>query len=183
MAELIPISNIDVPVIFRKYGVVDVSELRASIDAEGQKVPIRVRQRGGRYLLVDGYRRVQAARQLGWDEINADVELFTSMGELVKEAIVINKVRKPFSNMDLACLFNDWIESGLYNRNQIADMWGFESRNTVTLYTRLTRHPEQIQNYVHEEKFGIEIAGKLLRILDEEVRVSNARDYVDRRNR
>ncbi len=48
-----------------------LGELAASLKADGLINPIRVRRRGDDYELVAGFRRVAAARSLGWRHISA----------------------------------------------------------------------------------------------------------------
>jgi len=49
----------------------DVTALAASIEEDGQLDPIIVRKNEGRLQLVDGFRRVQAARQIGLTHLKA----------------------------------------------------------------------------------------------------------------
>lgn len=50
-----------------------LDELKESLKEDGQWDPIIVRQKGERYEVIAGHRRVQAAKELGWAEIDATV--------------------------------------------------------------------------------------------------------------
>ena len=50
-----------------------LDELKESLKEDGQWDPIIVRQKGERYEVIAGHRRVQAAKELGWVEIDATV--------------------------------------------------------------------------------------------------------------
>lgn len=50
-----------------------LDELKSSLKEDGQWDPIIVRQKGDTYEVVSGHRRVQAAKELGWAEIDATV--------------------------------------------------------------------------------------------------------------
>lgn len=50
-----------------------LDELKESLKEDGQWDPIIVRQKGERYEVIAGHRRVQAAKELGWVEIEATV--------------------------------------------------------------------------------------------------------------
>jgi ParB-like chromosome segregation protein Spo0J len=68
--ERFPISAIYVPV--KRRATLEpqrVKELAESILEEGQKIPIRVRADGGRYVLVEGLHRLEACKALGEETI------------------------------------------------------------------------------------------------------------------
>lgn len=48
----------------------NIAELKADIDKNGLIVPIKVNED---QILIDGYRRLQACKELGWDEIEVNV--------------------------------------------------------------------------------------------------------------
>ena len=50
-----------------------LEELKESLREDGQWDPIIVRQKGERYEVISGHRRVQAAKEIGWTEIEATV--------------------------------------------------------------------------------------------------------------
>lgn len=54
----------------RTFGVGDISELAASMNEIGQITPVVLDTRNG---LIAGYRRLAAAKELGWEEIDAVV--------------------------------------------------------------------------------------------------------------
>ena len=61
-----PVAKIYVPTARRK--TLDPEKVRAIAEdwlANGQKVPIQVREDGDRYVLVEGLHRLEAAKELG----------------------------------------------------------------------------------------------------------------------
>lgn len=50
-----------------------IKEMKESLKEDGQWDPILVRPKGDRYELIAGHNRVLAAKELGWDEIEATV--------------------------------------------------------------------------------------------------------------
>lgn len=73
----IKIVNIDVGffVIREKFNEEHVKEIAESLKIDGQWNPIIVRSKGdGRFDLIAGHYRVQAAKELGWDEIEATIK-------------------------------------------------------------------------------------------------------------
>ncbi len=51
-----------------------LTELKDSLKEDGQWDPILVRLKGDKYELIAGHNRVQAAKELGWTEIEANVK-------------------------------------------------------------------------------------------------------------
>jgi len=51
-----------------------LKELKDSLKEDGQWDPILVRPKGDKYELIAGHNRVQAAKELGWTEIEANVK-------------------------------------------------------------------------------------------------------------
>ena len=49
-------------------------ELKKSIEQEGLREPITVRRDGEQFILIDGLRRLQVIRELGWDEVPCHIE-------------------------------------------------------------------------------------------------------------
>jgi len=71
------IANIDVGffAIREKFNEEHVKEIAESLKIDGQWNPIIVRPKeDGRYELIAGHYRVQAAKELGWDEIEATIK-------------------------------------------------------------------------------------------------------------
>ena len=70
----VPINDIYVPVKRRKLlNPESVEALAESILEVGQKIPIRIRRDGGRFVLVEGLHRLEACRALGEETIVAVV--------------------------------------------------------------------------------------------------------------
>jgi ParB family chromosome partitioning protein len=75
MSMKIRISKIDDSAftVREKLNQESLDELKESLKEDGQWDPIIVRQKGERYEVIAGHRRVQAAKELGWAEIEATV--------------------------------------------------------------------------------------------------------------
>jgi ParB/RepB/Spo0J family partition protein len=75
MAELrrLPLDQIDVPRARIRRDLGTIEDLAVSLDSFGLLHPVHVYASHGRYRLVAGERRLEAARKLGWDSIDAMV--------------------------------------------------------------------------------------------------------------
>ena len=68
--QIFPIAKIHVPVKRAKtLDQAKVEEIATSILDEGQRVPIRVRADGERFVLIEGLHRLEAQKALGEDNI------------------------------------------------------------------------------------------------------------------
>jgi len=74
-------------------------ELKDSLKADGQWDPIIVRQKGDGYELISGHRRIQAAKELGWTEIEATVKDVDDVEALLL-ALKTNLIRQEMSERE-----------------------------------------------------------------------------------
>ncbi len=71
-SEFLKLDEVYIPVARRKALEPDkIEEMAESILEEGQKVPIQVRRGNGRFVVVNGAHRVEAAKLLGEETIEA----------------------------------------------------------------------------------------------------------------
>src|SRR5918912_3561855 len=101
-AELrrIPIAQIDVPPVRIRRELGPVEDLAYSVGSGGLLHPVQVYRVRNRYRLIAGERRLQAARQLGWTEIEAMVRE-PSENHLVLE-LIENTQRKWLTDVEEA---------------------------------------------------------------------------------
>jgi ParB family chromosome partitioning protein len=87
--------------IRKRRGLLDVTELAESMKALGLIQPVVVRKKNGKYELIVGQRRYLAAKQLGWEKIDAVVRELSD-----KDALAIsikeNKDREDIDPFDYA---------------------------------------------------------------------------------
>jgi len=122
----------------------DLSELVASIDRHGILEPLLVRRLdNGRYELVSGERRFNAATELGLAEVPC-IELSISDEQAVEIALVENLQRKDLSAFEEGDGFRTLIDQYKYTHEQVAEAVG-KSRVTVTETLKLLVIPEDIR--------------------------------------
>jgi len=80
-----------------------VAELGRSLARDGQKLPVIVWQRGSGLQLICGFRRVVAAKSLGWEKALAIVipEQDISEEEALRLNFIENIERKTLNNLDI----------------------------------------------------------------------------------
>lgn len=80
--------------------------LKDSIAAEGIEVPILVGDLDGTKYIVDGYTRWCIAKELGIDEIPAQGKLYSTMKELIVDALKLNIERRQMHGDNYTALVN-----------------------------------------------------------------------------
>ena len=103
----IPVDRIDNnPFQPREYFLEEPHEsLRQSIEQYGVIVPIIVNRRGGRYTLVAGQRRLQAAREVGFKYIPAIVRSLDTK-QMMEVSYLENLHREDLSSIDVVKMFD-----------------------------------------------------------------------------
>lgn len=103
----------------------DVLDLRASIEANGQTVPILVRRHqteANKFLLVYGRRRLEAIR--GSEKIHKVRALIATLDEeaALKAQVSENAARRDLSYIERAMFSRELAENGYGNQSQIAEV-------------------------------------------------------------
>jgi ParB-like chromosome segregation protein Spo0J len=92
-----------------------------AIRVTGLMMPIVVRQEGGRYILIDGYERLQCAKEFGWREVPAIVTEDPRVDVL---RLAFNYVRGRVCGIDV--LMYVWQLSQQYDASILAKILGRE---------------------------------------------------------
>src|SRR6266576_3465502 len=122
----------------------DLSELMASMAEKGIIEPLIVRQRGGRFQIVAGERRYQAAVQVGLRDLPAVIRVVDDT-EMLEVALIENLQRKdltPFEESE--ALLGLAAQCG-YTHEDLARRLG-KSRTSVTESLALNAIPEEVRN-------------------------------------
>jgi ParB family chromosome partitioning protein len=126
----------------------ELAELEASLRASGLLQPITVRRRGDAFELIAGERRLRAATNLGWSEIQAIVRDFDDQTMLVL-ALVENLQRANLNPLEEARGYRRLIDDFQLTQQQVAEAVG-KDRTTVTNLLRVLTLPEQVQDLVEK---------------------------------
>jgi len=126
----------------REFRPDELAELEASLRASGLLQPISVRRQGDAYELIAGERRVRAATNLGWSEIQAIVRDFDDRTMLVL-ALVENLQRTNLNALEEARGYRRLIDEFQLTQQQVAEAVG-KDRTTVTNLLRILSLPDEI---------------------------------------
>jgi ParB family chromosome partitioning protein len=143
IGRLLPIDQIDPNPNQPRQVMGDLAELVASIAEKGILEPILVRRRQGRFQIIAGERRYQAAVQAGLPEVPAIVKDIED-DEVTEIALIENLQRKDLTPFEEAEALAQLSEQGL-THDQIAKRLG-KSRTAVTETLSLNQMPEDVRN-------------------------------------
>ena len=122
----------------------DLSELMASIAEKGIIEPIIVRQRGGRFQIVAGERRYQAAVQVGLREIPIVIREVDD-NEIIEIALIENIQRKDLTAFEEAEALQALAARCGYTHEDMARRLG-RSRTAITESLSLNNMPDDVKN-------------------------------------
>jgi len=134
--------------------------LIASLAESGQQTPIIVIETGGRYLVIDGHKRIAALQQLGRDTVEAVVWELSEADALVLERSL--RMSGPETALEQGWLLQE-MESRLgCSIEELARRFD-RSRNWVASRLALVETlPESVQQLVREGKIAAQIAMRYL---------------------
>jgi len=133
----------------RTFTESELSELEASIRANGLLQPITVRPKGqGQWELVAGERRLRAATRIGWTDIPAVVHDFDDRAMLTL-ALVENLQRSDLNALEEAEGYQRLIDDFGLTQQQVAEAVG-KDRTTITNLIRILQLPPTVRRMVQD---------------------------------
>src|SRR5687767_8023860 len=144
IGRMIPIDQLDPNPNQPRQVMGDLSELMASIAEKGIIEPIIVRQRGGRYQIIAGERRYQAAVQVGLRELPVVIREVDDV-EIIEVALVENIQRKDLGPFEEAEALAGLADRCGYTHEDLAKRIG-RSRTAITESLSLAEMPTEVRN-------------------------------------
>jgi ParB family chromosome partitioning protein len=144
VGRLVAIDDIDPNPNQPRQVMGDLSELMASIAEKGIIEPIIVRQRSGRFQIVAGERRYQAAVQVGLREIPIVIREVDD-NEIIEIALIENIQRKDLTPFEEAEALQSLGTRCNYTHEDMARRLG-KSRTSITESLSLNNMPDEVKN-------------------------------------
>ncbi len=160
MAELrhLPLDHIDVPRGRIRRDLGHIEDLAVSLDSFGLLHPVHVYKSRGRYRLVAGERRLEAARKLGWSSIDAMVRE-PDENDLLLE-LVENTQRKWLSDAEEADALIKLVREMGCEMKEVAAQAG-RSEAYVSKRVRVFEDPV-LRRAVEDNQLPVSVAEELL---------------------
>ena len=144
------LSLIDVPSYARVHRRESLLSLAQNVSKNGQLQNIVVSQEGDRFELVIGKGRLEAARQLGWERIRADVKVGLTKVQKLTMIASENSEREDASPFYTGFMYKMIMEAGNLTQDEMAAKLG-KDRSVISRYLTLTKvSPEIWQEHQSE---------------------------------
>jgi ParB family chromosome partitioning protein len=143
----------------------EIQSLSDSLRVHGLLQPLVVRLVDGRYQLIAGERRLQAAAQAGWTEVPVQV-IEADDREVAELAIVENLQRKDLNPLEKASSFQRYLQQYGGTQEELAARLQLD-RSTIANLIRLLELPEPVQEAIRQGKITQGHARSLLPLGDE----------------
>ncbi len=144
IGRLLAIDQIDPNPDQPRQAMGDLSELMASVAEKGVIEPIVVRVRSGRYQIIAGERRYQAAVQVGLKELPVVVRDVDD-AEVIELALVENLQRKDLTAFEEADALHALASKGGLTHEDLAKRLG-KSRTAISETLAIHKMPAQVQH-------------------------------------
>lgn len=156
---------------FQMRVVTHIGDIKKSLQAELQHEPVELLGPPP-YRIIDGFRRCQAAKELGWATIRAEVREGLSEEQAFRMAFASNYVRKSLSTLDRANAMRLALKMGIA-KAELPKMFGLSGKQ-VQRYLELGNLPKAVQAVI-DDKTVTMAHGLLLAKFD----VGNVSEVVD----
>lgn len=154
-----------------------LNELAQSIREHGVFQPIIVKKSIRGYEIIAGERRVKASRLAGIETIPAIVRDFNDT-EMMEIALLENLQRENLNPFEEALAYQKIMEAKNLTHEELARVLG-KSQSYVTNMIGLLRLPDEIKDYVIDEKLSMTHARILSKMSDREVIIKLAHRIID----
>ncbi len=144
IGRMVPIDQVDPNPDQPRQVMGDLSELMASIAEKGIIEPLIVRQRRGRFQIVAGERRYQAAARVELREVPVVIRDVDN-AELIEIALVENLQRKDLSPFEEAEALHTLVQDHGFKHEELARRLG-KSRTSVTESLSLNTMPSEVRD-------------------------------------
>ena len=143
LGRMVPIDQVDPNPDQPRQVMGDLSELMASIGEKGIIEPLIVRQRRGRFQIVAGERRYQAAVRLALAEVPVVIRDVAD-DEMIEIALIENLQRKDLSPFEEAEALHTLVREHGFRHEDLARRIG-RSRTSVTESLALHAMPDEVR--------------------------------------
>jgi ParB family chromosome partitioning protein len=143
---LVKVDRIRLATNWNREKLGDISGLIASMREEGQLVAITVRPTdvSGVFMVIDGHRRLAAARKLGWTTIMVTINKVRDSGKAFLQSMIANVAREANTPYELATSFDKLVKEHKLTNEKIAKACG-KSAGYVSQYLAVLKADKKLQ--------------------------------------
>ena len=162
----------------KEFDQTALEELAQSIKESGVIVPITVKKKENKYILIAGERRYRASKIAGLKEIPAYIKIATKQ-EVMEMALVENIQREDLNAIEIALSLKALIEECNITQEKMSERIG-KSRSTITNHLRLLKLPSEVQLALRNNKISMGHARSLIGLEDEQAQISLVKDIIEK---
>lgn len=162
----------------KEFDQTALEELAQSIKESGVIVPITVKKKENKYILIAGERRYRASKIAGLKEIPAYIKIATKQ-EVMEMALVENIQREDLNAIEIALSLKALIEECNITQEKMSERIG-KSRSTITNHLRLLKLPAEVQLALRNNKISMGHARSLIGLEDEQAQISLVKDIIEK---
>jgi len=148
--------------------------LRKSLLADGQQVPVMLWGGEPPYKIIDGFRRIAAIDEIGWDEVKAIVRDDIGEEEAYALGFIENVKRKNYSPWDKANAIWRAVHKRGMDKGELAEMLGVSARQ-MDRYLALLDFDPAVQEALKDDRICMAHAVTL-----QQFKARQAKKWVDR---
>ena len=131
-----------------------LAELAETIRLQGIIQPVIVEEAGdGKYIIVDGERRVRAARIVGLEEVPVVLRQYSSDERRVEVSLTANIQRSDLNPIEEAAAYRQLMEMEGLGQDDVAAKVG-KNRATVANALRLLKLPKEMQESIQKNELS-----------------------------
>lgn len=170
------ISNIVFPKTWNREKLGDISDLKASMRARGQLQPVAVRKvpglSKGKVELVAGRRRIAAAKELKWTEIEYTYASAETEGDAYLDSLLENEVRRANTPHERVLAYHKLSTEFSMTNEQIAKACG-KTAGQVSQHLAVIKAPKKAQIALKNGKVALHLFRYLSKLdyLDEKDKI------------
>jgi ParB family chromosome partitioning protein len=178
----LPIDRIScVPQVRERFSEESLAGLAANLGEAGLLQPILVKPAGDGWVVIDGERRLRAARKAGWSSVPAIVdEAADRTAETLWQQMAANLQREDLSPMESARGIDRLMKEARWSAAQVAQKLGMSPASVSKLLALLVL-PKEIQDQVHAGQVAASTAYEIAKVRDPKKRAQLSEDATNGR--
>lgn len=165
----------------RRFDKAGMARLATSLSEKGLIQPIVVRESGGRYVIISGERRWQAAKSLGWTTISAicrgaSKDLGPAINSFFELAVAENTVRENLTPLEEALAYKRLREEHGRTIAEVANIAGVSTTHVTDILRILDLQPAVLEMF-DRRRLPVGSVPLLLQLPTEDLQVELARHF------
>jgi len=177
--NIVNIDSISVPNHHPRSEYGDLNDLQGSLRRDGQQDPLLVYDIGeGNFGVIDGARRLAAAKEMGWKQVTCLIKRGVSHSEAAHLSYLKNVERKTFNVIEIARHILTMRDTFGFTLDEL-ELKGYGSTASISNKLKLLDASEKVQRQIQEGKLTAGHGLELIKLTDKGEQEKMAKKIVD----